>query len=460
MQRQPTTKLAASGHRFLTRRLETALLGGDVDSPHDPVRAQSMSMVAGALLATVVIAVAVVLAFLHPQPTLGDASIALDRDSGALYVRVGDTMHPVLNLASARLIAGSDATPVAVSAAALATVPRGALLGIPGAPAVIAPPLPPEESGWTVCDAASGPSEPPSQTIVIVGTTSAPATQPMLLVAAASDPTAPSYLIYDGRRAAVDLGDPAVVRALRLDSVVPLPVSAGLLNLIPETTAITTPSVPSGPTVLEGFTAGSVVVVGAEYFVLLPDGVQRIGQVAADLLRSADSRDDTQPVAVAPDVMARLPVVESLAVTTFPDAVSAAPTGAAGPTTVCARWSPDGATASWLTDSLPASSTTALAQADGSGPAVDGIHLPGNRSAFVTVAGLHLVTGTGVSFGIADETAAEHLGLTAPAVPAPSAVLRLLPRGPELSRTNALVAYDTVGVGPGVPVGDEADQPR
>lgn len=453
MQRQPTTKLAASGHRFLTRRLETALLGGDVDSPHDPVRAQSMSMVAGALLATVVIAVAVVLAFLRPQPTLGDAPIALDRESGALYVRVGDTMHPVLNLASARLIAGSDATPVAVSAAALATVPRGALLGIPGAPAVIAPPLTPEESGWTVCDGSS-------QTIVIAGALAPPAAEPMLLLNAANEPTAPSYLVYDGRRAAVDLGDPAVVRALRLDGVVPLPVSAGLLNLIPESAAITAPSVPSGATVLEGFTAGSVVVVGAEYFVLLPDGVQRIGQVAADLLRSADSRDDTQPVAVAPDVMARLPVVESLSVTTFPDAVSAAPTGAAGPTTVCARWSPDGATASWLTDTLPASSTTALAQADGSGPAVDGIHLPGNRSAFVTVAGLHLVTETGVSFGIADETAAEHLGLTAPAVPAPSAVLRLLPRGPELSRTNALVAYDTVGVGPGVPVGDEADQPR
>ncbi|MDT5333431.1 MAG: hypothetical protein QOF31_4728, partial [Mycobacterium sp.] len=41
------------------------------------------------------------------------------RDSGALYVRIGDIVHPVLNLASARLVAGTPANPEAVSASAI-----------------------------------------------------------------------------------------------------------------------------------------------------------------------------------------------------------------------------------------------------------------------------------------------------------------------------------------------------
>lgn len=438
---QPTTKLAASGHRFLTRRLETALLGGDVDGPHDPVRAQSTSLAAGALLAAVVVAVSLVLAHLRPQPTLGDAPIAVDRESGALYVRVGEVMHPVLNLASARLIAGVDATPVAVSAAQLAAVPRGALLGIPGAPGVISPALSPEESGWSVCEQISGSTQPPTRTVVVVGTVR-PGESPVLLVTVSGDSTAPSFLIYDGHRAAVDLADPVVVRALGAEGVAPQVVSAGFLNLVPEWPAIVVPPVPSGPSALAGFASGSVVRGGSdgENFVLLPDGVQRIGQVAAELLRSADSGGGATAVSLAPDVFTALPIVESLPVSTYPDVVQT-PVGALA---VCAGWSPDGTTDVWRVDALP-QGVVELAQSDGAGPAVDGVMVPRGRSAFVsTGAGLHVVTETGVSFGIAGPTEATHLGLGGTAVAAPSPVLRMLPRGPELSRPNALVARDTI----------------
>ena len=54
--------------------------------------------------------------------------------SGALYVRVGDTWHPVLNLASARLVAGTDINPQPVRESEFTHVKRGPLLGIPGAP--------------------------------------------------------------------------------------------------------------------------------------------------------------------------------------------------------------------------------------------------------------------------------------------------------------------------------------
>src|SRR5829696_5424415 len=141
MARQSTTKLHVSGYRFLLRRMEHALVRGDARMLDDPLRAQSLSLIAGVVLAVIIIAACAILAFLRAPATLGTAPIVLVRDSGALYVRIGDAVHPALNLASARLIAGTPANPEVVSAAAINTTKRGQLVGIPGAPATIAAPL-------------------------------------------------------------------------------------------------------------------------------------------------------------------------------------------------------------------------------------------------------------------------------------------------------------------------------
>ena len=131
MARQPTTRLQVSGYRFLVRRMEHALLRGDVGMLHDPMRAQSLSLIAGCVLAIVVVAACAILAFLRPNAGLGDAAIVMSRDSGALYVRIDDTLHPVLNLASARLATGSVARPEVVSPADIDKAKRGPLLGHP-----------------------------------------------------------------------------------------------------------------------------------------------------------------------------------------------------------------------------------------------------------------------------------------------------------------------------------------
>ncbi|WP_409367863.1 type VII secretion protein EccB, partial [Mycolicibacterium insubricum] len=64
----------------------------------------------------------------------GTDVVLADRASSALYVRVNDQLHPVLNLASARLIAGKPVSPKAVNARQLDKFGRGPLIGIPGAP--------------------------------------------------------------------------------------------------------------------------------------------------------------------------------------------------------------------------------------------------------------------------------------------------------------------------------------
>ncbi len=436
--------------------MEHALLRGDIRMAHDPIRAQSLSFIAGCVMAVVVIAVCAVLAFLRPNTGLGHAAIVMSRESGALYVRVGDTLHPVLNLASARLVAGTDAGPEIVSAADIDKAQRGPLLGTPGAPAVIAKPLTDEESAWTVCDSTT--------TTVVAGHPDAidrAARQPTVLVTPRAESAATTYLLYDGWRAEVDLRNPAVVWALRLDGVEPRPVSRALLDAVPEAPPITSPHVAGAgkPGALAGLRVGTVVRVtrvdANDYFVVLADGVQRIGEVAADLIRVTDSQGSREIASVSPDAVGGVPVVDSLPVSTFPRRAGT-PTGTGGSGMLCAQWLPGGPkTALWVGDSLPLDSNPIeLVQADGEGPNVDSVAMPPGRSAYVratAVAGndgetgpFYLVTDSGVLFGVHDENTGKLLGVQGDPVSAPWPLLARLPRGPELSRDSALVARDSV----------------
>ena len=431
--------------------MEHALVRGDVRMLDDPLRAQSLSLAAGAVLAVVVVAVCAVVAFLRPPGVLGSAPIVMVRDSGALYVRVGDVIHPVLNLASARMIAGTPADPEAVSASAINNAKRGPLVGIPGAPAEIPQPLG-TEAAWAICDDGTS-------TAVIAGELHADglASGSNVLVTPRSESAAVTYLLYDGWRAAVDLRNHAVVRALKLDGVVPRPVSRGLLDVTPEAPPISAPHIPDAgsPSPLRGFPVGSVVRViraaAQEYYVVLAKGMQRIGQVVADLIRFADSQQDRDIATVAPDTIAAVPIVDTLRVASFP-----AHGGVSSDGIVCARSQPNTSPANTnvvVVDSLSRLDAMTLAQADGDGPNIDSFSMPRGRSAYVRSVGvgggstgaLYFINDAGVVFGLRDEDTAQHLGLTGPPTPAPWPVLARLPRGPALSKDAASVTRDTIG---------------
>jgi type VII secretion protein EccB len=465
MEWQPTTRLHVSGYRFLLRRIECALLGRDIRGVNEPIRAPMQSLMTGLVLAIITLAGCAVLAVVRPEPAADNAPIVMGKQSGALYVRVGETLHPVLNLASARLIVRTNADPRPIPESELGRGNRGPLLGIPGAPQFVGTPLAEDESRWTVCDTGAGAS--PSTTVVI-GRAEGARSRPLpneqsLLVRPVSG--GPTYLLYDGRRALVNLGEPAVVRALGLDGQVPLAVSTTLLNAVPEAPPIAAPRIPDsggrGPAELPGFTVGSVLRIsranGDEYYVVLGHGIQRIGQVVADLLRFNDSRGTRTAISVAPDVIRTTPTVSDLAVVTFPDRAPS-PLNASG-TTLCASWrhaasgGRDFAAISFLVGGLPIPAgrePVKLSRGDGKGQAIDAAYLSPGRSVYVRATGLsgdhpsagtrYLITDTGVRFAIHDDDAAHDLGLPDTAIAAPWPVLAKLPAGPELSRANALVA--------------------
>lgn len=444
---QATNRLQVSGYRFLMRRMAHALVRGDVRMIDDPLRAQSLSLAGGCVLAAIAVTVCAVLAFLQPKGHLGDATIVMARESGALYVRVGDNLHPTLNLASAWLIAGVADRPALVSTSALNRAKRGPLLGIPGAPDAIAAPLRADESGWTVCEDAT------ERTTMLVGRPPSQLDSDRnVLVTPRGESAATTYLLYGGRRARVDLRNQVAVRALNLEGVAARPVSRALLDVLPEAPEITAPAISrdGAVSVIPGFAVGSVLRLtragAVEYYVALINGVQRVGAVAADLIRFTYS--DRQDIAtVAPGLIGGAPISHELSVDTFPDRA-----GAAEKPVLCTQ---PGRVL--VGDPRPdADHGVQLVQADEAGPRVDSFAMPPGRSAFVRAASgsgdtatgaLFYIDDSGVLFGIRDADAAKRLGLTNP-VPAPWALLTQLPRGPELSVESASVRRDSVGPTP------------
>ena len=454
MARQPVTRLERSGRRFLIRRTMHALVRGDARMIDDPLRAQSVSFAAGCIVTVLAAVVSAVLALVRPGDTLSDAPILLARNSGALHVRIGDTVHPVLNLASARLIVQNPADPVLVDDAAIDAAPRGPLVGIPGAPARIHPPLSADEITWALCEDLASES-----TTLIAGRSGLAPLRPGRAVPVAARGAVTTYLLFDGRKAQVDLREGAVVRALRLEDVTPVPVSPTLLDSVPEAPAVRAPVIPDvgapGPPAVNGLPVGSVVRVsravpddsarGEEFFVVLTGGLQRVDRVVADLIRFTYPQPDGEPPLLAADVIAGVPHVETVAIPAVPHGLSQRTR------VLCAAWDPRGNRSALLFGEAVRGATLELAQSDSAGPNIDNIGVPAGRSVLVEATGLaggrgplYLLTDRGVLHGIQDADAARHLGLTGPAVPAPWAMLAMLPRGPELSSAAASVARDAL----------------
>ncbi|CAB0540794.1 type VII secretion protein EccB [Corynebacterium diphtheriae] len=145
----PASKAQVSGYKFLQRRAELGLLLGDVRMLHDPIAKLRRGLLFGLSAAVLLGVGSGALAVFSPAADPGDAPI-MRSDSGDLFVRVDQQIHPVANLASARLVAGEPAQPVKASDSVLAREHIGVPIGIPDAPRIV-PEKSQEQPAWHVC---------------------------------------------------------------------------------------------------------------------------------------------------------------------------------------------------------------------------------------------------------------------------------------------------------------------
>lgn len=477
---KPTTSSQVDGHRFLVRRARHAVAAGDVRMLHDPLRRHDVGLGLGLAAGAVVCAGAVVLSVLGPSPDVDDAVVMVGSDSGALYVRLGGVAHPALNLASARLAVGTPESPVRVRDSDLADTARGGLLGIPGAPSTLPAPLDADTAGrarWTVCDTVG--TDPADDAGVIATGVAVDLPERPAADAGALDAGEAVLAGYDGRtwllragtRAPIDLADRPLLELLGLADAPVRPVSAAVLDALPDVGAVARPVVPrAGEPVgygLDGLGVGQVFTVdgaaGEETFVALADGVQEVGPLVGDLVRSAVTVGEVAHL--SPDRIA-VPRSRALDVDALPRERPRVPSPVSAPV-LCVRTAADraatgrprslvvAATAPWTRPPTP------TAGADGPGPAVDEVSVPGGgllvtpepRGAVGRPPGPRTVLAdTGVRFDVPDAETAEMLGVGGEPVPVDAATLRRLPAGPLLERPAALLVHDGLQAPGGTPL--------
>ena len=156
-----------------------------------------------------------------------------------------------------------------------------------------------------------------------------------------------TYVIWGGKRSQIDPADRAVTLSLGLDPGVtsPVEISRALFDGLPATEPLRVPRYPRPGPRRSGSRARRWVrccrprpqAGGSQFYVLLPDGVQKVTSFVADLLRSANSYGSTAPRSVTPDVLVNIPEVNSLAVDYYPTGRLNFVDSAANPTT-CVGW--------------------------------------------------------------------------------------------------------------------------
>lgn len=474
MAAQRSTKVQVQAYRFGVRRVEHAVQTGVAyrQNLHGP--RHGLAMVIGVVVSGLVLAGFAVYGFIKPAPSIRDAKVLVDTDSGSAFVVRGGIVYPALNLASAMLAADADGTGIGavrqVNQATLADLPRGQLLGIPGAPHQVPTETTLAADTWTVCDVVTpDPAAAPGMTLLPTTTVTVGLAQRRSATDAATVLATPDgrtfYLLFDGRRALIaDPNDRVVSEGLGLDTATARRISVGLLNAIPEVPAIIRPAIPSmgSPTTLgtRALRVGDVVTVdrataGTAHVVVFADGTQEVSPALADLIRTASGQTST-PITVSPSELA------SVGRTAKPLDLGAYPThrpeltSLATAPALCLDWRvvdgtivrqvyaapsvplPAGAVP------VPAPPTTSPAPADTG--AADAVYLPPGQGLVIGQAtdgvtpntgNLFLVTDQGIKYPVASLEALGALGLGRTIAPAPAELVALLPLGPTLDRAPA-----------------------
>jgi type VII secretion protein EccB len=476
-----STRTQVTGYQFLARRTAMALTRWRVRMEIEPGRRQTLAVVASISAALVICLGALLYSFISPSGQLNDTPIIADRDSGALYVRVGDKLYPALNLASARLIAGRPDNPHKVRGSQIAQQPHGPLVGIPGAPSEFSPTTP-ATSSWLVCDSVAqkaGVGAPSPVTVTVIDGT--PDLSGRRHVLNGSDAVVlhyekDTYVIRQGRRSRIDSMNRAVLLPLGLtpENVSQArPMSRALFDALPVGPELSVPKVPNAgkPAGFAGAPGpvGTVIVTPQisgpqQYSVVLADGVETVTPVVAQILQNAGTSAGSSPVVVSPASLAKMPVVNGLDLSSYPDG-PLSPVDLRDNPATCWWWEKtageERARVQVISGpTIPVSSSGAeqvvsLVKADSSGRETDRVYFGPDYGNWVVVTGndpgsstsesLWWLSSSGVRFGV-DNTrdARSALGLTSQPSPAPWVALRLLAPGPALSRADALVRHDTL----------------
>ena len=459
-------------YRFVTTRVQSALLHGEPDAAESPLRRIGAATFSGLMVAVLVTAGFGIFGLLRPGGKEGwkaAGTLVVEKETGTRYVYIPQdgALHPVLNYASARLILNT-ATPAVkyFSRRSLADSPRGLPRGIAGLPDSL-----PDRAGlvggpWTVCSRPPLAGQAAASLTVAVGYPVAGQRLDAghaLVVSTGTD----SYLVWNDHQ--LRITSDSALDALHYSRNQALPVAATWVNSIPpgpDLRAVRIPGI-GGPAPPVASTAGAVGQVyrvpgsgsvPTQYWVLLPDGLAQTTETDAYLLiadpdtkraygaqtpafidiSSADifSAQHSRVTAVTPGLPATVPLQLDPTATQTPVTCSAYSDRSGASTAVAVT----------LADRVPGSrpqTSVSFGLADGTASQVA---LPPGTAAVVRAlprddqptAAYFLVTDAGGKYPVPSVEVLGVLGYgDAPVTPVPTGILNLISTGPALDPATA-----------------------
>jgi type VII secretion protein EccB len=445
-------------YQFLRRRLVSALVKADADHPTPPSRRLILGTIIGVAVAVLITAVFGIIGVLNPSASANwrqGGQVIVEQETGARFVYGQDgLLHPVLNYASARLLAGGDGNQTSsVPRKALASASRGAMLGIPGAPDSLPTTgnlLPATFASCTRSPADLPAAAEPVSTVVLGGPD--PNGQPLatgvgLLVALRSGA---DYLITDGHR--YRLPDQASIGALGYRAQSAAPVSTNWLATVPAGRDLGLVAVAgagdTGPNVGGAATrVGQVLGANGDYL------VRRTGLVPITPVEAALVLDNNDNAPAYPDGRPRVLPVSVAAAANAPIAQAADDTGYPRTVPVLANQSPNAVLCAIGDgqDDTRIVAEPALPLPSGAKPmpvtnrtddrVAAEVYIPPGSGALVRelvgAGGMtpttYLITDAGMKYPVPGPDALKSLGYGgATASPAAGTLLALLPTGPSL----------------------------
>jgi type VII secretion protein EccB len=456
-------------YQFAVQRTVSALVTREPDPAQPPFRRIVGSVFASLMLAILALAgVGIYGLIVQGGNTTWrtDGAVVVERESGAKYVYLEGKLHPVLNFASALLIArSSDPRTVSVSRKSLTGAARGTPLGIPGAPDSLAATNRLLGAPWTVC---SGLVRQPNgalqaESVLSVGARPArsrPLGEREAVLARGGDG---EFLIWNSRKYHIAAADVRIVHdALEAaDSQVALAAPA-LVNTLPAGADLGRIAVPgTGPSAVAGFAIGDVAVVVSpgepvRTYVALADGLAPITQLQANLLTGDRHTAREQTLAwFAGQPRSRSGLPAATGAMALPDRPPVLVRPPDEQRALCAVFTDASGVPEILVDAAPPATAQAAVTAAQSPTATvlaDRIVVPPGRGAVVeavasadaTAGTLCLVTDLGVSFPVPQREVLDMLGYRGVRpLRVPAAIVALLPQGlaldPDAARAPATV---------------------
>lgn len=488
MARRRVSKLQVSGESWHAKKYVQAAVQGLPVSKETATGSAGIFLGGGGAIVAGACALMFVMSMLDPASEQGDAPI-MTTQAGGLYVQHEGRLHPVTNLASARLITGSADKASVVDEKSLSRFPRGNLMGIPAAPNSLAY-RDDTSASWGVCDwqdngaSLSLTKAETLETTIVAGSdawdTSAKTLDAgsgnAMLVRPDNDPSK-RWLLFGDRRAEVDVEDYATHAALGLSAAHisnAITVSDAFLSTIPTLPVITAPDlkrVGQASTAVPKYKIGDVLVTadaaGANvYYSVTDEGLQRITRLVADLLinRGGSVFRDMEP-----NALAVYPQSQEIDLSAYP---ATAPRYHE-PAAACFVWSKPregGVPATHIVfgNSVPVkpdygtNAAALLPEVRGSSKSADFFVTKPGKGWYVRVTddGDNASTKGQVAYitdggtwhninpvdGTDYETIVGALGLSGVPIPIPSSVARQFPVGPDLDMNAALVEHVEIPV--------------